>query len=703
MSGDTHPDDDADFLDEDFVVEDIGQGRELDDLFDESAPAEPPAGSSATRDAAGGDAADEDDLLFTDHTAQLDDEPAWQRGAFDEQGQSSWDGEPLDLESVGVPDAQEHEEPPVEDPQLDDARASFTAELGSMLQGEDEFALDGEAELELIGGEADDGISEFEQSGPFVLDDGEGLWSEDDEAAPVEAEPLVSATADDQDGLFELEAEGDAEAAPQDPYAPTFAIGELGEQFDASDTTSPSQGDGEDVALEELPLFDASGGAEEGLEEGWEPLPGTSMDALAEVDEVQRSDEELREEAQSFTAPNYGSVDGEAPDLEDVEGHDIYDDAEDEAEAVVIGGPGSRRGRWAAVAGTLLAATVVLGGGALVIARPELFGLRIEPQRIERVDLPRPRVEFAVAEPPRPVEQAPAVAPDATPVTTTQPIETAPVEPAPVETTPPSASPTGPQPAAPEQDDPQPIEPASPPAGIEPDAAVPAPVEVLGQGAPAPTDTVPVAQVWAEDLAGDGPAPEAAGKTEPGALARFGDGLLVGELGDPGRRQVRALDGVLPGSRAFAQLHNGNYFIGSVKQVAERTVTLRVEDGGEITLATAEIAQLTELGSADYDELQKATRGFVRLTNNNRLVGGILSRIADDHVVLEFRKNRVILPRSAVGEIVSGEGDQAVRLDTTREEEGWVRRIVERELGTGQPAEAPDKRQDPAPRSAPPK
>ena len=59
-------------------------------------------------------------------------------------------------------------------------------------------------------------------------------------------------------------------------------------------------------------------------------------------------------------------------------------------------------------------------------------------------------------------------------------------------------------------------------------------------------------------------------------------------------------------------------------------------------------ARLTELGSSDYEQLQKAASGFVRLTNNNRLVGGILSHIADDHIVLEFRSNRVMLPRSAL-------------------------------------------------------
>ena len=121
-------------------------------------------------------------------------------------------------------------------------------------------------------------------------------------------------------------------------------------------------------------------------------------------------------------------------------------------------------------------------------------------------------------------------------------------------------------------------------------------------------------------------------------------GLAQGDASQP-----VALDGVMPGSRAFAQLHNGNYFIGKVKVIGGESITLRVETG-EVTLDVGEIAQLTRLGSADYDQLQKVTKGFVRLTNNNRLVGGILSQIADDHVVLEFRSNRVMLPKSLIGE-----------------------------------------------------
>jgi hypothetical protein len=172
----------------------------------------------------------------------------------------------------------------------------------------------------------------------------------------------------------------------------------------------------------------------------------------------------------------------------------------------------------------------------------------------------------------------------------------------------------------------------------------------------------------------DGPQPN--GKP----LVRVGDDLMLGDLAEMTRPKI--VDGVLPGSRAFAQLRNGNYFIGSIKTAGTETVTLSLEKG-EVTIAMHELTRLTELGSADYEELQRATSGFIRLTNNNRLVGGILSRIADDHVVLEFRSNRVMLPKSLVGQVVQGEGDAAVRLNVTSEENDWVKKLAERQLGSG--------------------
>ena len=53
--------------------------------------------------------------------------------------------------------------------------------------------------------------------------------------------------------------------------------------------------------------------------------------------------------------------------------------------------------------------------------------------------------------------------------------------------------------------------------------------------------------------------------------------------------------------------------------------------------------------------------------------------------MLEFRSNRVMLPKTAIGEVVQGEGEGGVRLGTTREEDDWVRQLSERQLGTMRP------------------
>ncbi|MCK5944569.1 MAG: hypothetical protein KAI24_21455, partial [Planctomycetes bacterium] len=206
MSGDSHNKDDADFLDEeDFVVEDIaGKNDDLEDLFDE--PAEPAVDDPSKK---ADEEKDEDDLLFTDHTEGLEASEEFQKPTFAEDKDSEWDGELLDLESVGVdpvgvPEASIEDEEAAADPQLEEVKETFAAELDSMLSDEEDFALDSEIDLEVVGDGAEgaedgDGISEFEQSGPFVLDDGEGLWSdelEDGEQVDEAVEPATAAAAD---------------------------------------------------------------------------------------------------------------------------------------------------------------------------------------------------------------------------------------------------------------------------------------------------------------------------------------------------------------------------------------------------------------------------------------------------------------------------------------------------------------------------
>jgi len=785
MTGDSHSNDDSDFLDDDFVVEDIvGKNDDLEDLFDE--PAAEPAdseGNASDSEAAASGEDDEDDLLFSDHTEGIEASEEFQKPTFAEDGDTQWDGEKLDLESVGVPaDDAEGDELEVAESDLEQAEQGFANELDSMLSDEEDFAIESDDELELVGdGADDDGISEFEQSGPFVLDDGDGLWSEELESAesddseeivlddgvddvvevaaefevPVGDDPFADevvaeegATEDfselptvaafdnlgEGDDEIELVTDDAAEATEEAGFTPMSAADQLMADSFGENETIVTEGPGAAVPGDEveevsgLELLDAAGNDAGGP--GWEPLPERSMDGLSEVDEVQRTEEEeydtsgyeedeVYEGEEGYEEEGYDeAAEADEEHLEDVEGHDIY--GEDSDRAVVLGGPGSQR-RSRTMLLSLAASFLFIGVAATLVVRPQWYGLSVEPERVARVNLTRPKVEVAVGEP-----KAVPVAPVANTETNKQPEAntTKPEAGNPETSQPETSQPTeGKQPEGPATkpegpttepkviangaEQPKPVTQPEPAQGTEttlpaqPIAIVSKPVEEPPAAQPAgndqpatnngaPTTATPETN-WPVAIS----KPEEQPQPNKPALVPFGDGLLVGA--NKGMKAARAMDGVMPGSRAFAQLHNGNYFIGKVKQVADETITLRLASG-EVTLATNDISQLTRLGSTDYDELQKATKGFVRLTNNNRLIGGIISRIADDHVVLEVRKNRVMLPKSVIGEIVSGkEEDSKVRLGTTSEEENWVRSLAERELGSGQGATPAVRKPDKAP------
>jgi hypothetical protein len=636
MTGEQASNDDNDFPgDDDFVLEDAaGKGDDLDQLFDSPVPGatagKPPAAATPMP----ADAA-EDDILFTDHTQGLRPTESFQgKPGFDESSRSTWRGEELVLDEAGVPPA---ETPEQADPTLAEAEADFTEQLGSLLQGEEEFALDTEKELELVDGPAGDGISELEQSGPFVLDDGEGTWQEEeavpaaDDAAPVMAEGTDEADA----GTVE--------------YAEPALV--------ADEAT---------------------------VEPGWEPLPEANVDQLAEVGEVAPAEGEPAAAEADIDAAVEPATAG--MDLAALDGHDVY--VEDQPAPVLVGPAKARRNTMRFLVG-MAAALLVAGGAAVTVLRPEWVGLALEPAMVEQVALERPAVQVAVPTPALvavvepPVVRTPdptATTPDVTPLPK-QPEPVAQVEPVPADPTPAVPLPTNPDPTAGQAT----TEPAQPVAS----ATVTTPVELGPDPTPAPVD--PVAAEWFIPALAGKPAVNPAGN--PG-LVRISDDTMLGATDDT-TKAVNAVEGMLPGTRAFAQLHNGNYFIGAVKLATADRLTLRL-DQGEITLASADIARLTQLGSSDYDALQRATSGFVRLTNNNRLVGGILSQIADDHIVLEFRSNRVMLPKSAVGQVVQGVDESGVRLDVTREEDEWLRTLAGRQIGSGTGAVAEPAQPKPA-------
>lgn len=382
------------------------------------------------------------------------------------------------------------------------------------------------------------------------------------------------------------------------------------------------------------------------------------------------------DEAQQFAA--------DAADEAAADATEAYEAVADEAMAPVLAGPAPAGARWGIVFASAAATLALVAGAAVVVLRPQWVGIPgQQAQAVAIAKVERPHVEVDLLPPA-------VVAVDASPVAPPAPVAAQAVTPpAPVavvtpEPTPPAAEPAS-APLTPIPMVAEPLEATKPEptpvvAQATPPAAVPAPTPDATPAAVAPSPSV----AWPVARGGD--AARASGARKPiGTLVRVGDDTMLGEAdADVGERRV--VDGVIPGVKAFAQLRNGNFFIGSVKSVDAAQVTLRTPEG-EVTLGKAELTRLTGLGSADYEALQKATDGFVRLTNSNKLVGGILSQIADDHVVLEFRSNRVILPRSAVGEVVAGPQGEGVRLGTTSEENDWVRKLAEREVGA-KPAEA---------------
>jgi hypothetical protein len=134
---------------------------------------------------------------------------------------------------------------------------------------------------------------------------------------------------------------------------------------------------------------------------------------------------------------------------------------------------------------------------------------------------------------------------------------------------------------------------------------------------------------------------------------------------------------VVPGAKAFAQLRNGNFFVGTVKAVGSSVLVLRLERG-EVTLQRAEIGRVMTLGSGEYNDVIKAVNGTLKLRNQNRFVGTILEGIADDHIILEMKSDRIILPKSAI-ENINAESSDGVKFDA-KDDDTWLKTLSEKQL-----------------------
>jgi hypothetical protein len=358
------------------------------------------------------------------------------------------------------------------------------------------------------------------------------------------------------------------------------------------------------------------------VEEGWEPVaatPGRVADDEATLGTV---DEEQPAEAEAEPEPAL------------VGAEEIYAEAQAEPVGRVVGAP-LRRRRLFALLPSAAAAAVVLAAGTVVVLRPEWLGLHFQPQLVERVQVARPALEVRVPKPPMPVAGAEGPSPS------------------------PSPTPDDPQP--------QPSDPG-------PENHVPLPGNPPGNPT-TPTDpTPPPTQV------GKSPAPGT------GRMLPAGENLLIGDFTPRNDTDTSWLN-VKLGTKAFAQLHNGNFFVGSVKAVSANAVVLHVGSSdaqkttSEVTLPRSDVERITALDSQEYQELQQATTGSLRLTNNNRLVGTILKSVADDYYVLQMRSDRIVVPKKTAKLITSNSEQLKFAPDSENDdEEQWLHEVAARQL-----------------------
>lgn len=377
-------------------------------------------------------------------------------------------------------------------------------------------------------------------------------------------------------------------------------------------------------------------------DDDWAPLGGETFE----------EDAGLRREDEADEAS--GAVDAEEPWAAPEE-WERYD-----AEPVgAFAGEGPFEGRrstwfsWRLAAGA--AAAVVLGvGSTIAFVRPEWMGMKVQPVLVARTEIARPQVKLEL--PPPVVEFA----------GTESAVDPEP-EPAP---NPEAVAHVAPDP----EGEPEPGPGPSMIRGEAPHVAIPLdPNETSGGARPglSPTPGSPSAAD-----------PDLQVPADLGGLLAAGDDLLIGpyqgapEL--PERSIPAVAKDVVAGSQAFAQLRNGNFFVGTIKTMDAVHVTMRL-DQGEVTLPFSDVSVLTALSSEEYRNLQKARSGFVRLRNDNRIVGNVLDPENGKEIIVIGRKQRVTIPRSIIEEIGS-RAPGGVRTGGDPDEDAWIRSLVERRL-----------------------
>lgn len=420
------------------------------------------------------------------------------------------------------------------------------------------------------------------------------------------------------------------------------------------------------------------------VEAGWEPVahvPGRVASDAAESNEANESEAESDLFAEPAFAehqsanesegeqpldesPNDAASVEEAADVETFAESNGESEAEVEQEPAVpvaqgrvIGGV-NRRSRFTWIPMSA-AAALLLGGGVVMMLRPDWLGLHFQMQLVDRVQVARPNVDLRTPTPP-PVAVKPAANPTKGTETATPGQAAAPST---ANTTPstggelPRGEGANAQPSTAQTSETQTTEPTQPTNETQP-------------------ATTPEAQTPAAEsstlVAGAG-----AG-LDKSKMLPVGETMFIGDFDTRGVTPDQAWSGVGLGSKAFAQLRNGNYFVGSVKAVAASALILRVGNG-EITIPRVDVEKITALDSEEYQVLQKTTNGVLRLNNRNRLVGTILKSVVDDNYVLQMRSDRIVVPKHDVETMVEENADR-LHFGTSQDEDAWLKQVAERQL-----------------------
>ncbi|MCC6670821.1 MAG: hypothetical protein IT458_07165 [Planctomycetes bacterium] len=506
----------------------------------------------------------------------------------------------------------------------------------------------------------------FANEGPPFNEKGKSSWA----GGAMSAEDIGIETGGEErpgaapepgpDDVHEIElSEGDFAVEDEDGAAETGAPGESLESDEpAADQEISAEGEElrlrEDTGAAEEPVAASAGeesaedaqagesvefadGGEAAPADDWAPLPEAGLEDEAEGESAP-ADEAVDESVAEEPEPTFDEVVEAEPQLETVG-------------AVPEAGRVHRFRRFVAAA----AALVVLGGGAGVyFLAPEMVGLGETPEVSQRAELkrPEPKVDWS----PKPPSN------QGTGETARQPDQGEPGPGQGTDTTPPDQRPN--------------------PATVATGQALARMVRGLGQlrlagrraGAgrtqvrqpdpsPTPTTDTPGVVVLTPEQAG-----------EP--LPLSDDVAMSGRERVTMERQAPIVSGLMAGSQAFAQMRNNAFFLGTVKRIDDASITLRLEKG-EVTLAMGDLSRLVPLGTAEFNELRSASKGFVRLTNRNRIVGSILGSVQDDHVIVDIQSNRVLIPRHEIEEI--GNVGQA-NLAFPEEDDGWLQKLVERRM-----------------------